>query len=291
MPQRSAKLWFAVDVVAEAGSAEAAEYAFNSLDSLGNEIVGTRDSVSKIVRVTGYFDELPDMGSVETEIDLGLHLYGLPKGSVYGVEMRAIKDADWLAEWKLHWKPTHVGRFIIAPPWSEVGETDKIVIRIEPNMAFGTGTHETTKLCLEAIGSYYSSTQTFLDVGTGTGILAIAAAKSGSMPIAACDTDQLALSIARENAAANGVDKQIDFHKGSPGDETPIFDFVCANLTIDVILPLLPTLFAKTSETLVLSGILADQKDLIFAGLAQLDVTNFEIQTDGDWISAIISRD
>src|SRR4029079_18467199 len=88
---------------------------------------------------------------------------------------REVPDRDWLAEWKRGWQPVEVGRFIIAPPWSEIS-VNRIVIRIEPGMAFGTGTHETTRLCLKAIEKYFRG-GSFLDVGTGTGILAMAAAK------------------------------------------------------------------------------------------------------------------
>src|SRR5205085_3138018 len=102
---------------------------------------------------------------------------------------RVVEEIDWLAEWKKHWQPTEVGRFVIAPPWQEIDPGDKILIQIEPNMAFGTGTHETTQLCLDAISELYRPQLTFLDVGTGTGILAIAAAKLGGDQVLACDTD------------------------------------------------------------------------------------------------------
>jgi ribosomal protein L11 methyltransferase len=102
--------------------------------------------------------------------------------------------------------PSRLVRFIIAPPWSELGDVhDRLVIRIEPGMAFGTGTHETTRLCLDAIQKHYTG-GSFLDVGTGTGILAIAAAKLVSEArIEACDTDETAVAIARENAELNAV--------------------------------------------------------------------------------------
>ena len=125
---------------------------------------------------------------------------------------------------------------MIAPPWSNLPEThDRIVIRIEPGMAFGTGTHETTRLCLQAIEKHFAG-GSFLDVGTGTGILAIAAAKLfPESRIDACDTDEMAITIARENADANGVSNQIDFRVGSIDDSTASADLVCANLTADVI--------------------------------------------------------
>ena len=176
-----------------------------------------------------------------------------------------MENADWLYEWKKHWKPTETGRFIVAPPWEEVAAGDKIVITIEPAMAFGTGTHETTRLCLQAIGEHYSADQSFLDVGTGTGLLAIAAAKiaENTAPIFACDTDPDAITNARENASVNGVDGRIEFAVGPISAETPVFDFVCANLTFDVIFPSLDLLLAKSGRYLVLSGILGEQEKAI----------------------------
>ncbi len=172
-------------------------------------------------------------------------------------------------------------------------------------MAFGTGTHETTQLCLAAIGDNCRAGQSFLDVGTGTGILAIAAAKlatehtetvekktrmvsvSSVAKIMACDTDLDSVRIARENAEANGVERQIEFFDGSISAATPPFDFVCANLTIDVIVPILPLLIEKTKDILLLSGILAGQEAIITEQLLKLQISNFDIKHAGEWISVL----
>src|SRR4051812_29028292 len=221
--------WFAVDIDVEPAYAEAAEYALNSLDALGTEIDHLRKSKDATVRVTGYFNELPAQSALAAEIEHAFAVHGI-SGPLPVPETREVEDRDWLAEWKRHWRPTEIGKFVVAPPWSEV-ESDKIVIRVEPNMAFGTGTHDTTQLCLRAIGEQYSADMSFLDVGTGTGILAIAAAKLGGTGIFACDTDADSIKIARENAVLNDVSKNIEFADGPIDDATPAFDFVCANLT------------------------------------------------------------
>ncbi len=99
--------------------------------------------------ITGYFAETPDRERVRDELFEALRIYELPSSSVRDMNVREVAQRDWLEEWKQSWQPVEIGRFIIAPPWSELGDVhDRLIIRIEPGMAFGTGTHETTRLCL-----------------------------------------------------------------------------------------------------------------------------------------------
>jgi ribosomal protein L11 methyltransferase len=153
-------------------------------------------------------------------------------------------------------------------------------------MAFGTGTHETTRLCLEAIEKYFRGTS-FLDVGTGTGILSIAAALLlADARIEACDTDTDAVEIARENARLNGVADRISFRAGTLDEQTASADLVCANLTADVIVPLLPALISATCGRLILSGILDSQTELVLSRLRELGVTQQpEIAAKGEWVA------
>jgi ribosomal protein L11 methyltransferase len=288
------KVWFAVDIEAVPEATEAVEFAFNELGSVGTETNDLKKISGEHVRVVGYFEESPDEETVQDELYHALRTYGFTADAVISSSRREIENTDWLAEWKKHWKPTELGRFIIAPPWEAVDEKDRIVIRIEPNMAFGTGTHETTQLCLKAIEENFQRGVSFLDVGTGTGILAIAAAKLSekSEPrirdlILACDTDEDAIGIARENAKLNGVD-DIEFIVGSITDETLEFDLVCANLTIDVILPLLPLLITKARRALVLSGILVEQEGMIVSELTAMGMSNSSIERSGEWIAVTI---
>jgi len=273
--------WHALDVDVEPEAREAVEYALTEAGASGTEtaIDGTR--------VTGYFAAMPDRERVREELFEALRIYELPSSSVRDMNLREVEQRDWLEEWKKNWQPVQVGRFIIAPPWSTLDNThDRVVIRIEPGMAFGTGTHETTRLCLAAIEKYYEG-GSFLDVGTGTGILAIAAAMlAPGAHVEACDTDADAIEIARENAAANGVDR-IDFRVGSTA-EVSSADFVCANLTADVILTALPGLVALTCGRLVLSGILETQIEAVMDRLSELAVREVEISQDGEWIAIVV---
>ena len=112
-----------------------------SLAALGTEINDFRNDQREDVSVIGYFDDPPDGDAIVAALADAVEIYGFPTQSIKSTATREVTNTDWLAEWKKHWKPTTVGKFVIAPPWLEVPETDKIVIRIEPNMAFGTGTY------------------------------------------------------------------------------------------------------------------------------------------------------
>lgn len=278
--------WHALDVELDAGAREAVEYALMEAGALGTE---TESGADLLIRVTGYFDTLPQRETVRDELFEALRIYNLPSSSVREMNVREVAERDWLEEWKQNWQPVAVGPFVIAPPWSNLtGTHDRLIIRIEPGMAFGTGTHETTRLCLQAIQKHFSG-GSFLDVGTGTGILAIAAAKLFPQAhIEACDTDETAITIARENAEANDVLDHIDFRVGSVDDSTASADLVCANLTADVIVRMMQTLVSLTCGKLILSGILETQIEIVQAALADCGISDVEIEQDGEWVSLIV---
>jgi ribosomal protein L11 methyltransferase len=316
------KIWFAIDVVGDVAAQEAIEYGLMEAGSLGTETV----TDAEVTRVTGYFDLPQNASDIEHELSEALRVYDLSKSSLHKVNAREIENRDWMEEWKKSWRPVQVGRFMIAPPWlvSEPGavatgssecvddpvpvsSSDTIVIAINPGMAFGTGTHETTRLCLKAIEKHYRG-GSFLDVGTGTGILAIAAAKcqkpdtgvpsraarlgwggQGGRPlITGCDTDADAIQIAKENAGLNRVAELIDFRVGSVDAQTQSADLVCANLTAPVIVELLPALIGATCGRLILSGILDSQIEMVRTGLLDLGVVDFEIDQDGEWVAVVV---
>jgi ribosomal protein L11 methyltransferase len=279
-------MWYALDLIATSDAHEAVEYALMEAGALGTE---TNESDMGMLAVSAYFNAPPERELVRTALAEALRIYELPTASVREMKVRQVADRDWLDEWKKNWQPVKTGRFIVAPPWSETPKTsDQVVIRIEPGMAFGTGTHETTRLCLAAIEKYFGG-GSFLDVGTGTGILAIAAAKLfPDARIEAIDTDVQAVEIAAENARLNEA-ANIEFHTGSVDETTASADFVCANLTADVISSLLPPLIGATCGRLVLSGILEVQLAAVRARLHECGISEpIEIMNDGEWVALIV---
>lgn len=274
-------VWHELEIDVEPAAREAVEYAVMEAGALGTV---TTDQTDGLVRVSGYFSDIPNREFVRSVLLEALRIYNLPSSSVRDMNLREVENRDWLAEWKKNWQPVQVGRFVIAPPWTGISDAPaRIVIRIEPGMAFGTGTHETTRLCLQAIDQHFTG-GSFLDVGTGTGVLAIAAAKMfPDARIEACDTDAEAIDIARENAKANSA--EIEFRVGSIDDTTPSADLVCANLTADVIMQILPSLIGVTCGKLILSGILETQTEQILAVLPDSEI---ELRQDGEWVAIVV---
>ena len=286
--QQTIARWHALDLITTGEAREAVEYALMEAGALGTE---TSETENSSLTVTAYFNQVPDRERVRSELAEALRIYELPSSGVREMNVREVVDQDWLGEWKKSWQPVEVGeRFIIAPPWAEISDAhNRIVIRIEPGMAFGTGTHETTRLCLVAIEKYFAG-GSFLDVGTGTGILAIAAAKMfPDAHVEAYDIDADAIAIASENARLNGVAERITFRVGTVEETTASADLVCANLTADVISAMLTSLVSVTCGHLVLSGILDTQSEALRALMLECGMSDpCETMQDGEWIALVV---
>lgn len=279
--------WHALVLQVEPSAREAVEYALMEAGASGTE---TSDQSDKLLQITGYFSTVPERELVRFHLFEALRIYDLPSSSVRDMTVQEVVERDWLAEWKQSWKPVEVGRFVITPPWIQIPERDgRLVVTIEPGMAFGTGTHETTRLCLAAIEKYFVGSS-FLDVGTGTGVLAIAAAKlRPSARVDACDIDSESISVARQNAVINKVEHRINFTAGTVDEVSASADLVCANLTADVIIQILPKLLSVTCGRLVLSGVLSDQLESVRERLASCGVPGeIDELTEGDWVTLIV---
>src|SRR5947209_7218139 len=165
--------WFAIDVEIDRAAEEVVNWALWSFDPTGIET--TAENI-RTVTLSAYYESCPSLDSVCAKIDQALADCQLTLASIRRLEGRWVQNEDWLAKWKEGYEPFRVGhKFVITPSWKKVSKaksTGRFIIQLDPGMAFGTGTHETTKLCLKAI-ERHSTGGRFLDVGTGTGILAI----------------------------------------------------------------------------------------------------------------------
>lgn len=209
-----------------------------------------------------------------------------------------ITDQDWSEAWKQNFQPIRIGRrLIVVPAWLNAPlAPEDVPIRLDPGMAFGTGTHPTTQLCLSAIERHLQPRQSVIDLGTGSGILAIAAAKLGASRVLAYDIDTEAVRVARENVAANGVAGRVDVAHGSlaellaDGARTP---FVVANILASVIVRLFEAGLADLVEPgglIVLSGILDSQAYEVRAALHLHGLTLVAQEHIEDWVALIARR-
>ena len=149
------------------------------------------------------------------------------------MELKNLNEEDWSNAWKKYYHPVKVGKhLVVCPSWEEYDrQLDDIVLTLNPGMAFGTGTHDTTRLCMELLEEYLTKDDCVLDVGCGSGILAITAALLGAKEIKGCDIDEVAVKVAGENADLNGVGDRIAFHRGDLTSQVEgSFQVICANI-------------------------------------------------------------
>jgi ribosomal protein L11 methyltransferase len=241
-----------------------------------------------------YFPATVDLKTIENELSLVETLLGTSgtgPGPIF--TSRLIPDQDWNASWKEGFKPLDVGTlFTILPPWEEKRE-GRINLVIDPAMAFGTGHHETTRSCLVLMEKYSGKAgkDRFLDLGTGSGILAIAAAHLGFRTVLGIDNDPVAVENAVMNVGLNGV-KSVEIREGGIEGLEEAFDFIAANLISGVLMTLAPELAAKLRPggIAVLSGILFSQADEVVEAMSKAGLKLIERHRDGKWTSLVAGK-
>ena len=220
--------------------------------------------------------------------ELGLH----PE-----VELVGVNEEDWANSWKQYYKPVKIGdRIVICPAWEKYTPAEgELVIRMDPGMAFGTGTHETTRLVIRLLEKYTKAGQRMLDVGTGTGILAICASRLGADICRAYDIDPTAVRVARENIKDSGLAnvtcdqsdllKQVSLEGGR-------YDLVCANIVADIIIRMTPDVgkYMKDDAVLLASGIIAERCDDVVACFEANGFKVVEKLTDNDWCGLAVMK-
>ncbi len=238
-----------------------------------------------------YFLDDHDFPGKRTEFETALGhmqlMYPMPIPSY-----STVQEDDWAEAWKAHYQPLRVGkRLLVRPMWVDVDlAQEDIEITLDPGMAFGTGTHPTTQLCLEALESLIEPAQDVLDLGSGSGILSIAAAKLGAGKVLALDIDPIAVQATGENAVSNGVAHQIVAEQGSL--ETVMssarrFDIVIVNILARIIIEMTERQLGqivRPGGIAIFSGIIDTQVDEVEAGLRRTGLTPFARRGMGDWM-------
>ena len=202
---------------------------------------------------------------------------------------RTIAQADWAEAWKVAFKPLHIGNHILVrPSWIDVApEPDDIVIALDPGLAFGTGLHPTTQLCAMALETSVKPGMRVLDVGSGSALLSILAARLGASEVLGVDIDDEAVRVSRENIAKNGVREHVDVQTGSYDRGTGVYDIVVANILAGVITRMLANDLAHYGKRFIFSGILETQASQIIDAVNQSGLRLLERSQIADWVCLV----
>lgn len=224
---------------------------------------------------------------------LGLKDFGIDIGEG-SVSLDQVNEADWANAWKAYYKPTKVGqRVVVKPTWEDYAIQDgDLIIELDPGMAFGTGTHETTSMCIRELEKYVNKDSKVFDIGCGSGILAIAAAKLGAKEVVAVDLDEVAVKVAKENVFENKVEENVSVMHGNLTDVIKDkADVIVANIIADIIKILAKDVqnFMKEDAIFISSGIILDKVEEVKESLIENGFEIVEVQKLGEW-SAIVSK-
>ena len=207
---------------------------------------------------------------------------------------REIDGDDWIDVWKKHFRPIHLGRIVVVPEWIEYerAEGEEIVL-LDSNMAFGTGEHETTSMCVELLQTFSVAGKTVLDVGCGSGILGIAAAKLGAKKCVLTDLDPIAVTSAKHNAEKNGVQDRVSVYETNLTDGAAYkSDIVLANITAEILVLLAPAIPALLNEdgAVILSGIIEDRLEKVKTAFEAVGLTALEERRKGEWYALALRK-
>ena len=214
-------------------------------------------------------------------------------GIAYAVETEGVEQEDWQNGWRKYYHPMDIGsRLAIVPSWQEY-DTDRVKLILDPGLAFGTGGHETTSLCLEALDQRVKGGERVLDIGTGSGILAIAALKLGAASAEGVDIDPVAVRTAGENAALNGVADKLTVLVGDLSDKASgKYDIITANIVANAIISLAPSVPGLMAEgaAFIASGIIDSRKDEVIAALEKAGLSVQEVKEKRGWECIVCKR-
>lgn len=250
------------------------------------------DTKSGVV-IKGYYKKDEKFEKHLEEIKTGVNNLpkcGLDKGAG-SVTAEKVNEEDWENNWKKYYKPIKVGeKIVIKPIWEEYNKnTDEIIVQLDPGMAFGTGSHETTRMCIKALERHVDANSTVFDIGTGSGILAISAAKLGAKKTIGVDLDPVAVDSAKQNVSYNDIDNieilygdLLEVVKGKA-------NIVIANIMADIIIFLTQQVKAFIVEGgyFISSGIILSKKDEVISKLIECGFKIEEISIEGEWVCIV----
>ena len=219
----------------------------------------------------------------------------LPALGIEGeISLEGMNEDDWAESWKQYYKPVPLGKVTIVPAWEDYEAKDgEVIIRMDPGMAFGTGTHETTRLVIRLMQDEELVGKRVLDVGTGSGILSICASKLGAASCNAYDIDPMAVKVARENCLADGCDNITvgvsDLLRGVDRSGGK-YDFCVANIVADIIIRMLPDVrdYVKEGSPLILSGIIGERAEEVRAAVIKNGFTVEKEIKENDWVGMLV---
>ncbi len=262
-----------------------AEEAYKDLELVSTTEGTLKVFLTDIADVKGFLSEQRELLKSRgfTDEDLGSWDYTLEEK----------EDQDWSKKWKEKWDVTHVSdKITVVPDWIEYSpkSSDEVIITLEPGCAFGTGTHSTTQLCMKMIEKYMPCGARVADIGAGSGILAICAAKFGASFVYGCDNDDTVIDVARENALKNAV--KCDFELNTADKITQKFDFVLANILHNVLAQIMPDLknIMNSGALLVLSGILDEKKQVVLDSIKKCDLILVEEVHLNQWTAFVVRK-
>lgn len=270
-----------------------AEEAYKDL-----EMISTTEGTLKIFLRNEYGDSYEDLKyDVENVLDLHRQEFlsrGLSEDELgsWEFELEEKETEDWSKKWKEQWDVTHVtNKIAVVPDWIEYQpKDDEVIIKLEPGCAFGTGTHQTTQLCMKALEKYMKKGDRVADIGMGSGILSILAKKLGASYVYGCDNDDTVIEVAKENAKKNDV--ECEFELGTADKVHDKFDFVCANILHFVLAEIMGDLknLMKTGALMSLSGILDEKKQMVIDAYQKEGLELVEEIPQDQWTSFVVKR-
>ena len=287
-------------------NSEAAEAVSNTMNEFGSGGVVITNTINNRLKIIAYFYNNEEFSVLMEKLEQRINR--LADYLNIGKVLISIKDTyyeDWATSWHKYFKPLEIGqKFIISPSWETDIDSERMIIKIDPGMAFGIGSHETTRMCIELLEKYLlvndkidkssRSINRMLDIGTGTGILAIAAAYLGVNDIIGVDIDPAAVSAARENTLINHVQNRIRIVKGDmTRDISGIFSIITANLLPDLIMDLLPSIppLMDGQSKLILSGIVREKRDMVLGFFSKLSLTLIDEKKMNEWVSLVAVKE